>query len=152
MSVTLARSPGLSGALVGLGSRQDAMLGVMRRATRRHPSRTWAKLPPLRTFDCAASTAHRAVHALARLGLVALQATLGREGEIRFTFGVRPWSGPLASTRRTLARMRGPLPASPGQLTLALPATVPRPGPEPAGGPTFGERMAAAGLAAWWRA
>jgi hypothetical protein len=120
MSATVVRSAGLRGALVGLGSRQAAIYERAQREARRHPSRTWAAFPPMRSFGVSPSVISRGIHRLAELGVMAIQPVLGCQGEIRFTFGVRPWGGPLASTRRTLARMR--LRAiAPGQIAFAMP-------------------------------
>jgi len=78
------------GSTVKLGSGQEHARRVLAAAIR-HPSRAWHEAPTLREMERAPSTAHRLVHRLAALGVIAIQATLGRDGGIRFTFGVRRW-------------------------------------------------------------
>jgi len=82
-------SPGW-GSTVRLGSGQDHARRTLAAAIR-HPSRAWHDAPTLRSFGRSPGTAHRLVHRLAALGVIAIQATLGRDGGIRFTFGVRRW-------------------------------------------------------------
>jgi hypothetical protein len=82
-------SPGW-GSRVLLGPGQDHARRVLLGSIR-HPSRAWHEAPTLRSFERSPGTAHRLVHRLAALGVVALQSTLGRDGGIRFTFGVRRW-------------------------------------------------------------
>jgi hypothetical protein len=78
------------GSAVALGPGQDHARRVLLEAIR-HPSRAWHEAPTLRSFDRSPGTAHRLVHRLAALGVIAVQSTLGRDGGIRFTFGVRRW-------------------------------------------------------------
>ena len=82
-------SPGW-GARVELGAGQ-ARIRDRLAASIRHPSRTWHDAPTMRDYGRSSSTAHRTVHRLAALGVIALQSTLGRAGGVRFTFGVRFW-------------------------------------------------------------
>ena len=79
----------------------------------------------MRDYDRAPSTAHRTIHRLAALGVIALQTTLGRDGSTRFTFGVRFWRrSPVR--RGMLARFA----AVPGQVS-AFDEPAPEPEPEP---------------------
>lgn len=124
--MTLAYSPGWR-ADVTLGSSQTRTLDLLRVAAKRHPSRSWHYAPRMRDVEPSPGTAHRNVHALARLGLIALQSTLGRLGFVRFTFGVRAWrSQPYGlARRRAVARIAA------GQLALALALADDGPSPPP---------------------
>jgi hypothetical protein len=111
------------GCGVWLGEGQAHAQAVLRAAVR-HKSRTWHQAPPLRAFDRSPGTAHRNIHDLVRLGVVAIQASLGCQGGIRFTFGVARfmWRPPR---RAQVARMGVLVPQ--GQLDLRLPETAPKP-------------------------
>jgi hypothetical protein len=142
-----AYSPGWGRAVV-LGEGQQAVLDQLR-ASVRHPSRTWHDAPTMRAFGRSPGTAHRLVHRLQALGVVAIQPTLGRLGGVRFTFGVRRWRyGPhqAGQLRRMLGRR--PLPPPPGQLELFA-----EPGanaPPARAAETFSDRLARLGFQPWW--
>jgi hypothetical protein len=161
-AMSAAYSPGWS-SRVELGPGQERVRLELQRSIR-HRSRTWHDAPRMREFERSSSTAHRILHRLAALGVIAIQTTLGSSGGTRFTFGVRYWRrGPVR--RGQLARMRAP---SPGQIELLSdlgPATELRtppvsPGPLPSRGPArggqasagpFSELMRRAGFEPWWR-
>jgi hypothetical protein len=130
-------SPGW-GITVVLGEGQKHALAQLKRAARKHPSRTWHDVPTMRAFDRAPSTAHRLVHALVSRGVVAIQAALpqhgprksqGCHGGLRFTMGVKRWRMDEKPRRSQLARMTA------GQLVLVpdwsadqpKPAEIPKP-------------------------
>jgi hypothetical protein len=95
-------SPGW-GAPVAIGAGQ-AHIAAQLAGSIRHPSRQWHDAPTLRAFGRSSSTAHRAIHRLAALGVIAIQTRLGAAGGVRFTFGVRRWRhGP--ARRGMVARM-----------------------------------------------
>ena len=107
------------GCPVQLWEGQQHVLGVLR-ASMRHKSRAWHQAPTLRSFGRSPGTAHRVLHRLAAVGVIALQPRLPRfgprksqgcHGGLRFTFGVQRflWTPPR---RGQLARM------SAGQLAL----------------------------------
>lgn len=107
-------SPGWR-ARVELGPGQEHVCDELRRSIR-HPSRTWHDTR-MRSLRRAPSTAHRVLHRLAALGVIALQTTLGAAGGTRFTFGVRPWHvGPV---RRGMLR-RFHVKLAPGQVAYAM--------------------------------
>jgi hypothetical protein len=143
-----AYSPGWGRAVV-LGDGQQHALDQLR-ASVRHPSRTWHQAPTMRAFGRSPATAHRLVHRLAALGVVAIQPTLGRLGGVRFTFGVRRWKGgphQAGQLRRMLARRPDPQPA--GQLELwAEPPAIAQGAPP---GETFAQAVARYGLRPWWK-
>jgi hypothetical protein len=157
--VTAAHSAGW-GARVELGPGQDRIVGMLRAIAARRPSHTWHETRT-RAHERSSSTAHRTLHRLAALGVIAIQPTLGRSGGMRFTFGVRYWRrGPVR--RGQLARMRAP---SPGQIELLsdlgpaaatpsgrgpLPSRGPARGGQASAGP-FSELMRRAGFEPWWR-
>lgn len=104
---------------------------LMRHA--RHPSRTWHETR-MRGLGRSPGTAHRLLHRLAALGVIALQTTLGSAGGTRFTFGVRAWHrGPVRAGM--LRRFHVKL--APGQIAYAAtdeqptPAAIPPPLPDP---------------------
>jgi len=99
-------SPGW-GTDVELGSGQEHALGILRDVAAENPRFIWHDAPPLRAFDRSPSTAHRVVHRLAALGVIAIEVRRGCQGGIRFTFRVRRWKW-TAPVRRalTLARMK----------------------------------------------
>jgi hypothetical protein len=71
------------------------------------------------------------VHRLAALGVIAIQTELGRDGCVRFTFGVRFWKkGPTfrPSIRRIRARVRSII--APGQVAFGMGGVDP-PNPRP---------------------
>jgi hypothetical protein len=107
------------GTRVELGPGQELVLGMLRAAVR-HPSRTWHRAPRMREYGRSPATAHRHIHRLAALGVIAVQTVLGCDGETRFTFGVSRWLW-RPPVRRNLVRMRRGLAArvAPGQLALA---------------------------------
>lgn len=114
-----------------LGSGQEHVRARLERAARRsrHPSRTWQNSPPMRNFERSPGVAHRAIRRLVSLGVIAIQSTLGCEGFVRFTFGVRLWRGLVLPRPRVLARIRG-IAAVTGQLLL-LPSALSPPDPPP---------------------
>jgi len=119
----LVWSPGWS-ARVRLGTGLEYMRKQLEDVTARNPSHTWADVPQLRSFERSPGTAHRLVHRLAALGVIALQRrALGCHGGLRFTFGVRRflWRPPR---RAQVARMGVLVPQ--GQLEL-LPETPTKP-------------------------
>lgn len=153
------------------GWRADVELGAGQDAIRRqlvaavaHPSRTWHEAPRIRELGRSPGTAHRTLRRLAALGVVALQSTLGRNGRVRFTFGVHYWRrSPIR--RGMLARFTASRPPAEGQLGLGLAELVDerihRPGSPvggadglgsapPAPGATFGELLSRAGFVAPW--
>jgi hypothetical protein len=92
-------SPGW-GHQVKLGEGQQHVLATLHRVAKRNPSHTWHDAPPLRSLDRWPAIAHREIHRLVGLGMIALQATLpqhgprksqGCQGGLRFTFGVKRW-------------------------------------------------------------
>jgi hypothetical protein len=144
--MTLAYSPRYRRPVV-LGPGQERYLAELRALDekRAHRSRLWWDLPPLRSFDRAASTVHQYVKRLGSLGVIAVQTVaLGCEGGLRITFGVRPLRyGELrpGMLRRFHVQHAGqlsfmppdepeddspPMPAPSG-----LPSTVPAPLPNP---------------------
>jgi len=151
--MSAAYSPGW-GARVELGPGQERTRQALVRSIR-HPSRTWHQAPAMRGYGTSPSTAHRLVHRLAALGVIAIQTTLGSEGGTRFTFGVRYWR--RSPVRRGLLFRLIP---SPGQLgldpprELELPAPLepepPEPIPHPHAHPsvpeTFAEKLRRHGL------
>jgi hypothetical protein len=151
--MTAAYSPGWR-ARVELGAGQERVRQALL-ASVRHPSRTWHDAPRMRELNRWSSVAHRELHRLAALGVVALQTTRGARGGTRFTFGVRHWH---RAPRRIgqLARMFGrarEAPA-PGQLTLGL-AEGERRARGPARTswtpPSAGELLERYGFRPWWR-
>lgn len=119
-------SPGWN-ARVSLGSGQLHMRDALRSSIR-HPSRVWHDAAPLRSFGRSPGTAHRLIHRLAALGVIAIQTTLGRDGGVRFTFGVHRWR--TAPVRRGASwRMRTP--AIAGQLAAFWKPEQAEPEPEP---------------------
>ena len=106
----------------------------------------------MRDYGRSSSTAHRTVHRLAALGVIALQSTLGRAGGVRFTFGVRYWRrSPIrrAGVARIVAGQVGAFDEPRDELDAAKPrANIPESIPKPAEParerrerPTFGELM-----------
>jgi hypothetical protein len=147
-------------ARVELGPGQERMrqqlLAIAKRA--RHPSRMWAETT-MREHDRSSSTAHRLIHRLHALGVIAIQPTLGSSGGTRFTFGVRFWHRQPVR-RGMLARFRPP---ADGQASLELlpepeerppgriveepeREPIPHPHPYPPAGETFAEKMRRHGL------
>lgn len=143
------------GARVELGAGQEHVRRELV-ASIRHPSRTWHVAPRMRDLNRWPSVAHREIHRLAALGVIAVQTTLGAHGETRFTFGVRFWrSRPI--NRAQLVRMRPAIilarfQPAPGQLAAWVPPEKPdapeppeKPRPDeprlPDGRPTFDELM-----------
>jgi len=126
------------GARVELGDGQERIRQELVRSIR-HPSRSWHVAPVMRGYGRSSSTAHRAIHRLASLGVIALQTTLGAHGETRFTFGVRFWRsyprrvGQLARMTRGGGRSHPPGAPSAGQLELP-----------------FSELLERAGFVPWW--
>ena len=122
---------------VAIGSGQAHALGIMREVAAGNPGRRWHDLPPLRELGRSPSTAHRVVHRLAALGIVAIQARRGCKGGIRFTFRVRrwKWGNPvrhaLTLARMTARRVVGAIRAAlvPAQLALAHTGEPPPPPP-----------------------
>ena len=159
-------SPGW-GSRVMLGTGQAHTLGVLR-ASIHHPSRTWHDAPRLRAFGRSSSTAHRALRRLASLGVVALQASLGCQGGVRFTLGVRRWRWEPPRRAHLVRMVHGqlellpddggqdrPRPAETDKPPETAPLERPRT-PETGGGGVhvhsgFTERMTLAGFRAWWR-
>jgi hypothetical protein len=108
-------SPGWR-ARIEAGAAQARMLERLERA-KKHPSRTWHDAPTMRELDRSPGTAHRTLHRLAALGLIAIQTTLGRDGGVRFTTAVRFWRNrPI--NRRNVKRMLAAA-VAPGQIALA---------------------------------
>jgi len=122
MSTAAVYSPGRRGDVI-LGEGQLRFLAVLREleGRRRHKSRHWFELPPFRSWDLAASTVWQYVERFRALGVVMVQATLGRDGFVRVTFGVPAWH-PYPFRRGMLARFT----VSPGQLAF-MPPEEPEP-------------------------
>lgn len=155
--MTAAYSPGW-GTRVELG---DGLERVRRQlqSSIRHPSRTWHDAPVMRGYGVSPSTAHRLVHRLAALGVVAIQTTLGSSGGTRFTFGVRFWRRSPVRRGMVARMMRRP----DGQVTLRLLPEKETPPAEPTVEPperapipqrertreSFGEIMRRHGFRAW---
>jgi hypothetical protein len=122
-------------------------------ATIRHPSRSWHDAPRMRALNRWPGSAHRLIHRLASLGVIAVQSTLGCAGGIRFTFGVRYWHrSPIR--RANVARMTSRRRPSPGQIELPAPAHA-QAQPGPTGSPpfpsgSFSDLMLAAGFVPPW--
>jgi hypothetical protein len=112
---TTAYSPGWRARIV-TGSGQARMLEQLERA-KKHPSRTWHDAPKLRAFGISPGTAHRTIHRLAALGLIAIQTTLGRDGGVRFTSAVRFWRRKPIDRRNVRRMLEGRI--APGQLAFA---------------------------------
>jgi len=114
-TLPLAWSPGWN-QRVALGSGLERMLRELRAIRGAHPSRTWQNARPMRDYERSPGTAHRLIHRLNGLGLIAIQSVLGRFGVVRFTFLVRFWHRQPVR-RGMLARFT----VSPGQLALMAP-------------------------------
>jgi hypothetical protein len=122
MTAAAVYSPGRRGDVI-LGEGQLRFLAVLREleGRRRHKSRHWFELPPFRAWDRAASTVWQYLDRIRALGVVMVQATLGRDGFVRVTFGVPPWH-PYPFRRGMLARFT----VAPGQLAF-MPPEEPEP-------------------------
>jgi len=98
-------SPGW-GTDVALGSGQAHLLELLHEIAARNPRHAWHELPPLRELGWSPSVAHRLIHRVAALGVIAIDVRRGCKGGIRFSFRVRRflWRSPVRHAL-SLARM-----------------------------------------------
>jgi len=107
---------------VRLGAGQERVRQRLAGAIR-HPSRTWHEAPTFRSYGTSSGTAHRIVHRLAALGVIAIQTALGAHGGVRYTFAVRMWR--TYPPRVGMARRIGVGRVAPAQLEAFAPEAPP---------------------------